>query len=388
MFYLILITLIGINIAPHIFFKHNIWEAQGMWAQLGILICFSWTFIEKQKFEEPKNMSIGLMHFWVGLMTWVWCSYVALKGSAPIHPILGYFNFLCIVMFYRIIVQYLNIRDFMVVYEFLRYSIIATLLVCVLQYFGFSQFFILLHPDYQGGTFINNLVCGFLGNGTHLSGFLAMCLPLFFFKRNREDWLSIILLLLVLGICGQNKGDMPISGVVVAVSVTLYYVFHVKRPLFWIFAGIIGLVGVSSYFLASEGYLETFLRPQGRLVWWMDFILAAQSKFISGIGVGSVLLTGIKTEYPKHLHNEYIQFLVEIGLAGLILMVGVILDFVKTEVHPLGLIYKTIFIGFLVSAVFTYPMHLWLPTMYACFCYAAVMALKEKNKNAFNPQNN
>ena len=65
MFYLILITILGINIAP--FFTADkiwfFWNAQGLWAQVGILLCFSFTFFEKAKFERSTEHSVGIIAF-------------------------------------------------------------------------------------------------------------------------------------------------------------------------------------------------------------------------------------------------------------------------------------------------------------------------------------
>ena len=62
-----------------------------------------------------------------------------------------------------------------------KWSISITIIVCVLQWFKVSQFWELL--ELKGHWWENNIVTGFIGNGTHLSAFLGMCVPLYFIKK-------------------------------------------------------------------------------------------------------------------------------------------------------------------------------------------------------------
>ena len=382
MFYLILITVIGINIAPFFSAKNMLffWNAQGLWAQFWILVCFSWSFFEKPRFESPRNVSLGLLHLWVGGLTWFSCMLVQYKGGYNVRALLPYFNFLCLVILYRMIVQYLNIKQIHTVYVFLRYSIIATLILSGLQFLGLSQFFQLIHPNYQGdgGQFVNNLVSGFIGNGTHLSGFLAMCIPLFLYEKKRENVIALILLGIILLLSGQTKGDIPISGIIVAVGIFLFYLWNINKRFF---SGTVLLFIIASVFVwiyTPRHSLQLLFHPNGRYGWWKDFLVASKGTFLTGSGYGSVFWTGVKTKYPMHLHNEYIQFLVEGGLIGLILILNVAWEFLRTSHSKMGLMYKAMFFGFLISSMFTYPMHLWLPASYACVSYAVVVAMKER----------
>ena len=377
MFYLILITVVGINIAP--FFAIGdpkfFWNAQGLWAQLGILICFAYSFFEKAKYENPKNKALGLLIMWVGILTWFACMIIQKKGSYDVRPLLPFFNFLCLVILYRLIVQYLNIKQIKVFGEVLRYSIIVTIVLSGLQAVGFSQFFSLIYPDYQNGEYVNNLVSGFLGNGTHLSGFLAMCAPLFF-KFKKLDILWLLGLVGVLILSGQTKGDVPISGLIVLLSVVLYYTWEKDNGFFLLEVCALLLISAFLYLKVEEWGM--FFHSQGRMGWWKDFFFASQRTFITGAGFGSVFMIGVKSKYPMHLHNEYVQFLFEGGLITIILIINFIKNFFQIKKNENSLVFKTIFVGFLVSSCFTYPAHLWLPASYATVSYAMVVALKKE----------
>jgi len=387
MFYLLLITIIGVNLAPFVFMGNPsfFWNAQGLWVQVGVLFCFSWSFFEKPKYNSPRNIPLGMLHLWVGLSTAVSCGVIQYKGSYNVRPLLPYFNFLTLVIMYNMLVQYLNIKQIEKVFVWLRYSIIGTLLLCVLQHFGVSQFFQLLYPDYESGLFINNLVSGMIGNGTHLAGFLAMCIPLFLYRRSREDFLALALLLMVLfALTGQTKLDIPISGVIVAFGVGFFYLWRwSKAYTISIFIGFV-VIGIVVYLNVPLDRYWRFFHSQGRFGWWRDFLLASRDTFVMGKGFGSVFWTGVKTKYPMHLHNEYIQFLVEGGLIAFFLIVNFIKVFLETPCDKLGFMFKSIFFGFLLSSLFTYPMHLWLPASYACVSYAMVVALKERDNSVID----
>jgi len=381
MIYLILITVIGLNIAPFVFLLHlDTWQSQEVWAFLGILVCYSWSFFEKPKFTSPKNLSLGLLHLWIGGYTLVIFAVTLKKGSINPEFLKQYVCFFGILMLYKIITEYLTRENFYLMFKFLKYSTIVTLLLCVLQHFGLSQFFTLLHPNYQGGVYINNLVSGFIGNGTHLAGFLGMCIPLFLYEWKREDKLSFILIWIVLlALTGQTKGDVSIGGIVAGICATAYYLFYARRKWFWalVISLVLGLVW--TYWKVPSDKYALFLCSQGRIDWWKDYAIASRHMFITGVGLGSVYLTGKNSSFPLHLHFEYLQFLVEIGMVGLVLIIGIIMDFLRVKADNLGLMYKSIFFGFLISAFFNYPMHLWLIAMYGCVAYSASIALGERS---------
>jgi hypothetical protein len=85
----------------------------------------------------------------------------------------------------------------------------------------------------------------------------------------------------------------------------------------------------------------------------------------------------------RHFHMEYVQFLLEIGFIGLILIIAFIKKFLEIQsTSILMFAVKLIFIGFLISCCFNYPAHLWMTSVYACFAYAAFMVLKRGDTNA------
>lgn len=371
MTYLIIILLVGINAAPFLFPQLDIWHAQGIWTQVCILVLFSTTFLIQPKFKEPQNIPLGLLHLWVGLQTAFICFIAQTNHKYDITHFFPYFNFLCCVILYKIVVQYLNRQNIEFCLLFIRYSLIATLFISVFQYFGASQLFQVF------GKVNNNMasgVVGFIGNGTHLSGFLAMMIPVFLYYGKREDWLCLILMGILLTITGTEVGNPAISGWVVGGAILSYWSIVNKKISIYILLGISIIIGIIGYKLYPN-----FFSYNGRIEVWSSYLPLIKSWFVTGAGLGTMNAIYLDSPNPsmRHLHMEYIQFLLEIGIIGVILGINLIKDVWCTKINDnLAFHVKLIFIGFCLSACFNYPAHLWLSAVYAVFAYGAFMVIK------------
>ena len=372
MFHIIAAALLGMNLAPFVFMNLNIWHAQGFWVQACIGIMFSWSFIEKPKRIPKRNMPLGLLHLWVAASVAFICFQGQVVGRYDIIHFFPYFNFLCLLIFYKFIVQYLTIKHIEWILTGLKYAVIFNLLLCVLQKFGFSQVFSLISTHHTH----NNMVTGVLGNGTHLSGFLGSCVPLFFWKMKREDILSLVLLSLVLLFTGTTIGDPSISGFIIGIA--LFFFFY-KNKIYLV--SLLGILLICCFILAYPYIPKIFFSLQGRIEIWSNYIDIIKTYFVSGIGLGgySVIRTIMlqksiytNTVQATHLHLEYLEFLLELGLIGIILIVNVIKSFLQDKAETrTQLVLKSMGIGFLISCCFNFPAHLWLPSTIAMFAYAS-----------------
>lgn len=365
MFYLILTTLVGISAAPFLFQKLDIWHAQGLWVQLMIMVCFSWSFFEKPRKIGKRNVPLGLLHLWVGLFTWFMCYRSQLIGKYDIAHFFPYFNFLCLMVFYHLIVSYLNRAQVEKILVYLKYVVLVTLFTCVLQIFGLGQFFQLLFKHHS----LNNIVTGFLGNGTHLSGFLASCIPLFLWKAKREDWLAVVLTLLVLFFTSTTKNDPAISGYVVGLAIFIYFF----RSIWWV---LLVPIGVTAYMSSPK-----FFGFNGRIAIWKEYLELFKQVAVTGAGLGTVNQIFKKTASPtaRHLHMEFFHFTFELGVLGGILIINLIKEFFQIRAKDrTETVLKAMVLGFLVSSCFNYPAHLWLPSTVALFCYASLFSLKNE----------
>lgn len=383
---LLIITLCGINIAPFIFPQLDIWHAQGIWTQGCIGILFSLSFILKPKNKSFLNIELGILHLWIALFTGYICFTAQTHGKYDITHFFPYFNFLCLLMFYRIITEYLTEESLNVAIEIIRYFLIATLVLCVLQYFNMAQFFKLYQPDNQ---YFNNPVTGFIGNGTHLSGYLAMLSPIFLYRGKREDYLCLILMLIILCLTGTSTNDPSISGWVVLALVFSFWFFInnlITKKIIIIAACIVTSVAVIAYINRDAHWFNLFTSSSGRTGFWLYYINYIKDYFITGAGLGSMNAIYKDSIYPntRFLHMEYLQFLMEIGFIGLIAIIALIRKFfVISNVNKTAVLLKTIVFGFLVSCCFNFPAHLWLTSTTAMFCYAAYLTLYHQKRDTY-----
>ena len=420
MFFLIIVLVIGINVAPFIFDKMDMWTAQGLWVQMCSVAILSYMFFEKKKYTV-SNSSLALMFAWLSYITFyrVYKSYTGglhekmqqlferqeflTKEVAQyvqlfkvvqnvIYTLAPYLNFFCLLIIYLAITEYLSRVEIKKIMVVMKYTIIFTLLTCVLQKFFLTgntaaQFFRLLIKQSNFNEFHNNLVTGFLSNGTHLSGFLASCAPLFFWRMKRVDVLSLILMVIILWSCSTTIGDPSISGYVI-LALSFLFFYKTKKliiPLIILFWGVICLAGeyLPPQFWSFHGRFDTWQR------WWPIFMKLPMTGH--GLGTVNILSKDLANSQlhlgvaamnvtTRHLHLEYFQVMVETGVIGLCFVLNMVHKFFITYAQDrTELALKTMVFGFLLSCLFTYPAHLWLPSSWAMITYASFVALRREN---------
>lgn len=384
MWLLILITLVIINLGGFLFPKLDIWHAQGFTAQICFLVMFSWTFVEKAKRCECPNCPLGLVHLGVGVNVAVLCYMSFLQKKYNIQNFYPYFNFLCLVMFYKWCVSYLDRGHIEMILKALKYTVTATLFLCVLQALGLAQFFVLITPD----QYHNNLVTGFLGNGTHLSGFLASAIPLYLYKTTRQDILTLVLLFGVLTMAGTSVGDPSLAGFVIAAALITWFLwYHNRTQMIW-FLGALALCLTGT--LLAGHFTHRFFETNGRLSLWKFYSQVFVHYPITGIGLGKINQVYQMTPHPgfRHLHMEYFQFLVELGIIVTCAIANLLYQFLRIKpIDSLELCLKLLVAGFLISCLFNYSGHLWIPTTWAMFFYASLMVIRQREEDyGFIPQ--
>lgn len=384
MWLLILFTLIGINFAGLFFTKFDIWHAQGFFAQICFLFMFSWTFFQRPKRLECPNIPLGLVHLGVGLNCAGLCYLSFLTQKYNIQNFFPYFNFLCLLVFYHCIRQYLKVRHIEMIVGCMKWMVTFTLLVCLFQSTGKCPYFYFEMTD----AYHNNMVSGFLGNGTHLSGFLGSLVPLYLYKPKWYDWAAIPVLAIVLCMAGTTIGDPSVSGPIIAFILISWWILVARREWFQMWLVGAGLFAVACYFVMGDKGLHRFFETNGRIPLWKFYWQVFTANPITGIGIGKINQVYTMTPHPgfRHLHLEYFQFLVELGAPIFLTIVNLIYHFFRIDPEDhLELCLKMCVVGFLISSVFNYSAHLWIPSVWAIFFYAALLTLKSCPKRKEEP---
>ena len=380
MLYILIILLVGINAAPFLLPWVDIWQAQQLWCHLIVGLGFAWSFFENPKLVKLPNKPLSFLFSWVTIFTLFICFISLRKGIYNVRNFYPYFNFICVLLLYKYCIGYLNKKHIVQILNILRWTIMITLFMCVLQVLGLSQFFRLLDSPYNSNfaEWHNNICVGFLGNGTHLSGFLASSVPLFLWHNKREDWLALLLMFIVFFFTSTTLNDPSISGFVIFFALFVYF-FKDNRLVFRSLIALV-LAGILFSILFAP---KLFFSPHGRLDIWRVYWQIFKQMPITGQGLGSISKIYKYTIYPeaRHLHMEFFHFTFELGIIGAVAIIALIKDFLSIKVcSKTELCLKTMVIGFLLSSCFNYPAHLWLPSTWVIFAYASLLCLKNKEK--------
>lgn len=367
MSYIFLILICGLPFGNFLFTKVDIWHGHGMFFQLGILVLLCYSFIEKPKFVQITNKSLAIFTLWAGIITaYYWYLIVGIQRHYPIKIFFPFFNFLCFLLFYKFSIEYLNENNMEKILKWLSYSVLIVMFYCVLQKFNLDQFFMAM-----GGKKNDELV-GTIGNSSHLAGYLALCSPLFF-KKNLFNILSLILLWLIILATGSA------SGIIVGMGILLFWIYNKKAYRIAIGLFLLNLIG--GVFLLTKYPL--FFTSNHRVEFWQILYQNFKLKSITGAGMGIMNTWQLKPETSvwRHAHCEPYQLAVELGIIGLILALWCIWDyFVLFRAFKTNLTIKlaSIFFGFCLLSLFTFPAHLWLLASMGMMGYSFLYSLKNE----------
>jgi hypothetical protein len=377
MTYLFLVLLCGLPWANFLLNKFDIWHAQGMFFQFGILLLFCWSFIEKPKYNFIQNKPLASLILWMGIITAVvWGQVLVDRQTYAIKIFLPFFNFLCFMFFYKLSVEYLDTENIERILKYLSYSVIVILFYCVLQKLNLDQFYTAVFD--KGGLNLGHIgddaLVGTIGNSSHLAGYLALCQPLFF---NKKGVFPLLLLWTIILLTGS------LSGVLGGVAVLLFWLTMKKKwALLWSFC----VISIISIILLWIKY-PVFFSLSGRMGFWKILWGKFFIKPITGWGLGTVGAWQIKIQGSnwRHAHQEYLQMAVEIGLIGLGIIFWGIWEyfrvFWKARKNDLAIRLASIFTGFLVLSLLNFPAHLWLTGSMAIIGYAWIYTIHNEVLN-------
>ena len=371
---LFLVLICGLPFGHFLFKATDLWHGQGHFFQVGLLVIFCWSFFEKPKYVQTVNRPLGAFTLWVGLLTsYLWIKTLIINQQYAIKIFLPFFNWLCFIWFYKLCLEYLDKNSIDKILKWFRYTIIAVIFYCVLQYFMLDEFL--------KGLSLHDELVGTIGNSSHLAGYLAIVSPLFFDKKGI---LPLILLWLIILLANSA------SGVFVGVAMVLFWLL-MKKYYRWFWGGLgLSLAGVGIVVVK----FPNFLNLSHRLEIWKLAFETFKDKAITGFGLGSFALMKFQNlpdvSIWRHLHNEYYQVAFEVGLIGLVLILWCIWEYFRTFrilKTDLTIRLATIFFGFCLLALFTFPVHLFQLAMIGMISYSFIFVIKNEVKIE-NPQRN
>lgn len=369
---LFLILICAMPFGHFLFRKADLWHAQGHFFQVGLLIIFCLSFFEKPKNIQILNKSLGIFTLWIGLITSYWWFIIFTKTQHyPLKIFLPFFNWLCFIWFYKLCLEYLNVKKIEEILKWFRYSIILLLFFCVLQHFNLDEFFKSIDPAaVKGDTLV-----GTIGNPSHLAGYLAIIQPIYF-KKNLTNILSLILLWMIILLTNSA------SGVVIGLMIVLFWLFMQKNKI-WALLGSIGVLGIISFIIIKFIDFFTF---SGRIKLWQFAFKTFQNRLITGSGLGSFGIQDLELGggHWRHTHCEPYQLIIEVGIIGFIFILWGIWEYFrifKTIKTELTIKLASIFFGFCLLSLVTFSAHLWQMAIIGMMGYSFLYVIKNKELN-------
>lgn len=318
-------------------------------AVIGVLLIVTALFLENIKSGQPKFKRTELFYPIVVLFSWVFLSFL-LSSSKP-DSIESIVDLLVYVSVYYITLHLIRTRSQQRALVYLLISI------CLfLSLFGFLKL-LALNPfswwHYEGLYEGLNFLSSTYGNHNHLAGYLEMVIPLLlclFLVKTRRGMAKYLMLFLVVVLFASHTLALSRGGWV-SIFISLLFMgsvlysqrrFKRKKIILMIVGSVIFLL---FFVMAGTNMLERILTVtdrdtvvglNGRSIAWQGVYEMIKAHPILGSGPGS--FATIFTQYQPpgmtarffYAHNDYLQYIAELGYPILIFIAWFLYIIFKT----------------------------------------------------------
>jgi len=287
----------------------DLWHTNAWWMQAWILILAGVHSTTRKSFGIVPS-AIWWMVLWATFsILWVFNSQLKTEAAYPAFLLLGVSN-LWIILLALLTMTAWTPGALRTVVTAIFWS--GVVLICYgwLQVANLDQFF-----SYVDGSKPDDQLVGTIGNTTHFAGQLALWLPLALIQpRWQKLWVLPALGLLLLA---QSSTALLVAG-----GILIAYAWRQSWNV-GLSVGIAECVGGVWWVGAHPNWLNPYGRWVTWTAWWNDMLL---QRPITGWIVGFVKHTSQQLPPDhllanwKHLHNEYLQWWVETGVIGIVLL--------------------------------------------------------------------
>lgn len=203
---------------------------------------------------------------------------------------------------------------------------------------------------------------GTFGQETILGAFLVAALAPALFTRRPVP------AVLILACCMATGSSMTVGAAGVVFLLWLWKEFGAILP--GIITGVL-IVAIGIKFDPGNAWFD----PNGRVAFWQIGLDYLRQRPLFGFGPGtwwemSPELNGIKL---THLHNEWLEFLVEYGIAGGLIMNWALVDFIRKFKFTW---HHALVVGVLVNALGNFPLH--IASIGTIFLTAWLLSVRER----------
>lgn len=391
----LIIILIAILPFSHFLFRTTMFKYIDIWHTHGLTFTvFSLLGVGYMAFNPSKkpihikerNFPLMIFFIWLGL-TSLYRYYVTMANYASVPPhhnvvydigwLLPFLNISMFILFYIFIREYIEKENIQQIIKVISLTTMVISCYAILQFFNLDQFYNSISADVKTDT-----VVGVLGNNSHLSGYLSMCLPSLYYIRNKKTTIFIVITFISIILTGSISG--LISAILITFMYSIFFKIRVRHEKTILSLCILGISGFM--FLRGFDY-KSYISTSGRIDFWVHTLSQTmKGQEILGVGLGKLsmlwsTLAGTPLEGWKHMHNEFLQVGAETGIVGFILLSYVIYSYFVMftkylKSNELLVCLYTTFMAFIIISLFSYPAHLYLPSTVGMLAYAGSFAIK------------
>ena len=258
-----------------------------------------------------------------------------------IHILLGIFAL-------QIILSNFEREDFMRIAKALCISSVIMSAFSILQYIGYDPM-VIVGAKYN----CSNQVSACLDNPNLVGNYLVLCLPLFLLFKEWKYGIGAILVISAIGATQAHFAQF------LSISVVALYFLIKYRKNAWVTTTIIALGIIGTFLLVKFDFLKLASGMDGRLNIWLIALNKIKLNPLFGQGIGIWRSYGVIDPTNTHwlfVHNDWLERIIEIGLVGIIALMGVIIHTFRNfsyEDDNLG--YLCMFTAFLVMMIGSFP---------------------------------
>lgn len=312
--------------------------------------------------RKPSMKDLGVFLLYVMVVSAI-IAFDVRQRSQILNVFLG-------LVFYKTIIEYFDFKFLRTIAMTFFWILFANLVFCFLQYFNIDP----IHKEISGTIVGFPQKVGLVRLSEHLGTLCAITAPL-------TAIISPVLLVVVLPLIYYSHTSAAVVSLIVALSFLIYRRLGFK----WLLGFLLLTVSVGAFYIlkydmpgGSFGYRFT--------VWLMGLRQVMGTSLFMGLGIGSWYQWGPQTRQLTNdipltwlwAHNEYLQVLFELGVAGFVMVMVYIKnrfkDFEKAAGNfELDCLFAT-FISLCLISILHFPFHLGRFAALSVFVMASLHA--------------
>lgn len=371
-----ILFLAGLPFAAFLNKQLDLWHAQSLWSHVWIVVLVGLAYATRPRSRVP-NYPLVAWVLWVGLDTlYGWTQVILIHKSYAFQMLMPLCHAVALLLFYEAAQTWWTAATLERLLVWVARAGVVVLAYGWLQVANLDQFF-----KYIDGSILRDQVVGTIGNPSHFGAYLSLLLPIFLHQDT--IWWRWIALATVALIAITHS----VSAWVATLILLLWWAM--RQP--WTVRAAVGLLSVGSVTVALLNL--SLLNPMGRVEVWSHFWKMFAQRPITGYGLGFVMqysqeITSGFLHKWRHVHNEFLQVLVEQGVIGAVILGWAVWSVAKLARQLPPSKTKHILVGtgmgFLLNCFVSFPAHLWLLGSFGLLSYCGLYALAQEPTESYS----